>query len=66
MIRKKLIAAGVKNLKEFGYPLCNEQNLLTDQVYKAFFLSMLKDNLGNSNKEVDEVIRTLIAEIESK
>lgn len=45
-IRNSLLSAGVKNLKEFGYPSVNEKNILTDTVYKAFFLKMLEDNLG--------------------
>lgn len=36
-IKDKLIAAGVKNLQAFGYPGCNKENILTDQVYKSFF-----------------------------
>ena len=36
-IKKKLLKAGVKNLKEFGYPSVNEENILTDIVYGGFF-----------------------------
>lgn len=46
-IREKVIAAGVKNLKEFGYPDVNEHNILTDEVYSQFFESMLRDNIMN-------------------
>jgi len=59
-IREHLIAAGVKNLKEFGYPDVNAENLLTDVVYSGFFASMLRDNLGQG---VDEQINALLAEI---
>jgi hypothetical protein len=59
-IREHLIAAGVKNLKEFGYPDVNAENLLTDIVYSGFFASMLRDNLGQG---VDEQINALLAEI---
>lgn len=45
-IQSKIIEAGVKNLQEFGYPHCNKDNILTDIVYKRFFISMLKENLG--------------------
>lgn len=55
-----LIDAAVKNLKEFGYPKCNSKNIFTDAIYRAFFVSMLKDNLGHSG-EVDEAINSLIA-----
>ncbi len=61
-IRDRLISAGVKNLREFGYPDATAENICTDQVYKQFFLSMLKDNLGHRG-EVDRVIQPLITEI---
>lgn len=59
-IRQHLISAGVKNLREFGYPDCDEENILTDQIYKAFFISMLKDNLGQG---VDAEINALLKEL---
>jgi hypothetical protein len=62
-IRTHLIAAGVKNLKEYGYPDVNETNILTDTIYKAFFVSMLTDNLRKSSKQIDNVIDNLIKEI---
>lgn len=58
-MKDKLMAAGVKNLHEFGYPKCNAENILTDQIYKAFFVSMLKDNKGHSpqvDKAIDELL----------
>ena len=63
-IKQKLIEAGVKNLQEFGYPYVTVENILTDLVYSGFFASMLKDNLGNGNKQTDEVINELLAEID--
>ncbi len=65
-IKAKLIAAGVKNLIIFGYPEVNHENILTDEVYKAFFESMLNDNLGQAGKKVDDVIVELLNEIEAK
>ena len=62
-MRDKLIAAGVRNLKEYGYPDVNAENILTDLIYRGFFLSMLEDNLG---KGVDDAIKPLIAEIEAQ
>jgi len=64
-MKDKLIAAGVKNLKEFGYPSCNKDNILTDMIYSQFFLSMLKDNKGHG-KELDKAIDELIIICESK
>lgn len=56
-IRSKLIAAGVKNLKEFGYTEVNADNILTDLIYGGFFLSMLRDNLGHGfDKQINELI----------
>lgn len=63
-MRKKIIANGVKNLKEYGYPDCNEENILTDDIYKDFFISMLKDNLG-VHSEIDKVINGLLKECET-
>lgn len=59
-MKDQLIAAGVKNLHEFGYPSCNKDNILTDQVFSDFFVSMLEQNKGNG-KNIDEAIDELIA-----
>lgn len=61
--REKLIKNGVSNLKEFGYEHVDENNILIDIVYKGFFKSMLKDNLGYS-KELDDELNNLLKEIE--
>ena len=61
-IREHLLKAGVKNLKEFGYPEVTTETILTDEVYRMFFKSMLEDNLGNG-KQVDEVINQLLLEV---
>lgn len=64
-IREKIIANGVKNLREYGFASCNEGNILTDKVYAAFYLKSLPYNLGELNDTVDDVIKSLIKEIES-
>lgn len=57
-IRKTLIIAGVKNLKEFGYPSVNAENILTDDIFKRFFKSMLEDNMGKGyDKEVGALLK---------
>lgn len=61
-IREHLLKAGVKNLKEFGYPEITSETILTDEVYKDFFKSMLEDNKGNG-KQLDEVIDQLLLEV---
>jgi hypothetical protein len=59
-MRMTLIKAGVRNLKEFGYPTVNEKNILTDDVFKRFFVSMLRDNLGQG---ADDAINALLKEL---
>jgi hypothetical protein len=64
MMEEKLIAAGVKNLHEYGYPYCSKSNILTDQIYRAFFVSMLKENKGKAGATVDMAIDSLLAKCE--
>jgi len=59
-IKDKLIEAGVKNLKDYGYPAVDKENILTDIIYSGFFLSMLRENLGQG---IDAPINELIEEI---
>lgn len=61
-IKAALIQAGVSNLKEFGYQNVNKDNILTTDVYKGLFLSMLNENLG-SDPQVNKAIRELIDEV---
>ena len=61
-IKQHLLEAGVKNLKEFGYPQVDTENILTDVVYSGFFKSMLEDNKGNSS-QIDEVINELLTKL---
>jgi len=62
MTREQLIKNGVKNLKEFGYPDCDEKNILKPGVLREFFQAMLEDNVGK-DKETDETINKLLIEI---
>jgi len=41
--KEQLIEQGVKNLKTFGYGHVTAETILTDEVYWAFFKSMLED-----------------------
>lgn len=59
-MEEKLIAAGVNNLHVFGYPHCDKDNILTDEVYRAFFVSMLKENKGKAGRDVDIAIDALL------
>jgi len=59
-IKQILIKAGVKNLREFGYEFCNADNIMTDEVYSQFFLSMLNDNRGlGVDREIDELVQEI-------
>ncbi len=62
--REKVIEVAVKAAHEFGYPDCDKNNILTDEVYKMFFVSILRQSLGPSMAINDE-IKKLINEIES-
>lgn len=62
-IKDHLLKSGVKNLKEFGYPYVNTENILTDIVYSQFFEGMLEENKGQSTKQVDDVIEELLSVI---
>ncbi len=61
-MRDKIIKAGINNLKAYGYPNVTEQNILTDEIYKEFFRSMLEDNIGK-DKLADVEIKKLLTEI---
>lgn len=59
-IRIQLIKAGVSNLKAFGYSNVTEENILTDEIYKAFFKEMLKDNLCKGfDKPINQLLQQL-------
>lgn len=62
VIKKKLLAAGVNNLKEFGHSCVTSKNILTDMIYSAFFKSMLNDNKGNG-ATIDTAINELLTQI---
>jgi hypothetical protein len=44
-----LIQAGIKNLKEFGYPDVTKDNILTDLVYSRFFKRILEETKAEAN-----------------
>lgn len=58
LIQKKIVEAGVTNLREFGYPNVTAANIFTDSLYRGFFRPMLEENLG---KGYDSDIKILIA-----
>lgn len=62
-IKNHLLKAGVKNLKEYGYPDADVQNILTDAIFVEFFKSMLLDNKGKSSAQIDNVIDDILGEL---
>lgn len=59
-VRNKIIENGVKNLQEFGYPSVNNENILTDMVYKMFFKRQLEENLGQGfDEEINDILNSL-------
>jgi hypothetical protein len=62
-IKAHILKNGVRNLVDFGYPSCDSENIMTDPVYSEFFKSALKENLGQSTKQVDSVINELLSQI---
>lgn len=62
-VDRHLLTAGVKNLKEFGYPAVNVDNITSDYLFAMFFKRMLEDNEGQ-RADVDEAIGRLKEEIE--
>lgn len=64
-MEKKLIEAGIRNLKEFGYPSVNAENILTDEIYRAFFARMLENTKEDAkrNPEVVKACEHLIMKI---
>lgn len=59
-IRNALIAAGVKNLREFGYPTCTAENILTVRVFARFFDGMLEDHPQRAHAQEVAALRAEI------
>ena len=60
-IREKLIDSGVRNLKEFGYPAVNSENILTDYIYSRMFKSMVEEHRGTGKIEAEILIKEIEA-----
>ena len=61
-IQQSIIAAGVKNLREYGYPDVTTENIFSDPIYSRFFASMLQDNIGRG---FDIQVRSLLSQVEA-
>ncbi len=64
-IKDHIITNGLKNLKSFGYENVNRVNIISDEVYSAFFKSMLESNKGSGDARIERVIDELLLEIEN-
>jgi hypothetical protein len=64
-VRRALVLSGVKQLKDYGYPKCDERNILTDRIYAAFFSKMLEGTAEDkaAPKTVRDNALSLLAEI---
>ena len=62
LIKEAIVNAGVKNLREFGYPDVNAENIFTDEVYKEFFRSMINENMGFGVR-TDIALKELLSKI---
>ena len=61
LTRDKIIDAGVRNLKEFGYPNVNKDNILTDFIFKSFFQKMLEEAIQKDSNQSNAI--TLLQEL---
>lgn len=47
-IRSQIVKLCADRLREFGYPDCNERNVLTDYIYSAFAVKILEETIGDA------------------
>ena len=65
-IRSRIIKWAVENAHEFGYPHVTAENILTDEVYKMYFASILRQSKGNNDGEADRIIDAMLLELGEK
>lgn len=46
LIRASIISRAISNMDEFGYKNVSEKELFNDYIISKFFMSMLKDSMG--------------------
>lgn len=59
-LEDRLKQNGVRNMREIGYVECDTDNILTHEIYSAFFTSMLEGDIGKL-PDVDYAIRNLLS-----
>jgi hypothetical protein len=63
-MKQRLLSAGVRNLREFGYELATEETILTDELYKEFFREMLLAvQISHPSKDVIAAVEELMNEM---
>lgn len=68
-VRGVIIDAGVRNLKEGGYPNVTAENILTDEACIAVFKRMLEDEKEKAKGQVADVVNAveqLLKELEAQ
>lgn len=64
-MRDGIIAAGVNNLREFGYPGCTAKNILVDKLYGSLFRKMVESTAEETTgTPAEEACRKILAELD--
>lgn len=66
-LRDKALEQGASSLREFGYPNCTAENILSVSIYRAFFYRMVNQSLSaaknTGDTESTAALTDLLAEI---
>ena len=65
-IQTQLIKAGIKALKEYGYPNVTEDNIISDYIYSSFFRELLYRSKDLHGGILNKDIELLVTEIENQ
>jgi hypothetical protein len=61
-LKTKLVKEGVKKLRVLGFRYVNEENILSDEVYKIYFGRILESLPGNEAEETD-IVKEILQQI---
>ena len=62
-IKTYILQKAVKNIRAFGYPDANEENIMTDGICAPMFRTMLEGHLPLSHTETKTVIYEILSKI---
>jgi len=62
-IKKYILQKAVNNIRTFGYPDANEENIMTDVICAPMFKVMLEGHLHLSNTQTKTVIYEILSKI---